>query len=166
MGSDVQSVQAFVIELVLLAAGSVAYAWLLLAFARHRGERFFLPGLAAGALGFLILFVGLQYARAAGAGVATRTSDVTRAALWMGPAGVVGSWFAARSVLKRLRARRDVATGSRAILRTVAAFMGGVALIVVVQLAALVALPPVARTPQPAVEPPPPPAQPQKTPSR
>jgi hypothetical protein len=156
MGSDVQTVQGFVIELVLLVAGSVAYVWLLLVFARQRGERFFLPGFVAGAIGFLILFVGLQYARALATGVATTTSDVTRAALLMGSAGIVGSWFAARSVLKRLRARRDVVTGSLPILRAVGAFMGGVALVVVVQLAALVLSPPVARTQRPSVELPPP----------
>ena len=136
----------------MVAAVSLAYACCLLVFARHKGERFFLPGFAAGAIVFLLLFVGLHYGRAAFAGVTTRTSDVTRAVMWTGPAGIIGSWFAARSVLKRLRRQRSLDLRPGAILRIVGAFMGGLALVVLVQLAALVAQPPVARTPLPSVE--------------
>jgi hypothetical protein len=165
MGSDVQSAQGFVLELLLVAAVGVAYACFLLVLARNKGERFFLPGFVTGALGFLILFVGLQYARAAVAGVATRTIDVTRAAVWMWPTGIVGSWFAARSVLKRLRQQNTLAVHPRVILRTVGAFMSGLGLVVLAQLAALVAQPPVARTPRPSlVMPAAPASQPPKTP--
>ena len=165
MGSDVQTAPGFVFELLLVAVASVAYACFLLFLARHKGERFFLPGFVTGALGFLIVFVAFQYARAAVAGAATRTIDVTRAAVWMGPAGIVGSWFAARSVLKRVRRQSTLAVDPKVILRTVGAFMGGLGLVVVVQLGALVGRPPVARTPRPSlVMPAAPASQSQKTP--
>ena len=83
----------------------------------------------------------------------------------MWPAGIVGSWFAARSVLKRLRRQSALTGNPRVILRTVGAFMVGLGLVVLIQLAALVAQPPVARTPrQTLVMPAAPASQQQKTP--
>lgn len=131
--------------LVAAAAGIVAYACLLIVLARRMGDRFFLPGFAVGVIAFLILFVGIQYWRDALAGTPSGKASLVLAAIWLGPLGVGGSWFAARSVRKRLRRRDPLAMRSGAILQTAGAFLGGLALVVSIQLVALVARPPAAR---------------------
>ena len=131
--------------LVVAAAGIVGFACLLLVFASSMGKRFFLPGFALGAIGFLILFVGIQYARDAIAGSASGRASLVPAATWLGPLGVGGSWFAARSVLKRLRRNDSLAVQPRVVLQTAGAFLAGLGLIVLMQLVALVAMPPVPR---------------------
>jgi hypothetical protein len=154
MGSRIESreglgrsvvLATLVAGLVVATAGILGYACLLLLLARSRGKSFFLPGFVAGAVGFLILFVGIQYARDAIAGSASGRDSLIPAAIWLGPLGIGGAWFAARSVLKRLRRDESPALQQRVVLQTAGAFVVGVGVIALIQLVALVAMPPVSR---------------------
>jgi hypothetical protein len=130
MGIDLHAFPGLGLGLLALLTLSFVYAVSLNRLASARGPSFFLPGLIFGILGFLIYGVLLQFARGAFAGVEVGAGSIPSLLAWLMLPGVLGSWFACRSVLKGLRrdlARNDgISTAN--VFRPVAAFWGGLAL--------------------------------------